>query len=148
MKYFYCRANNRDDQAKYRLPTFKGNSVFFYGFEAEEQNHMGEVLVANGGRVSKEISKDTTHLVVDEQSVESLPDELDIPAGCQIVKGEWFWDSIQIEAAADVNKYKWRKGEGYTTATLLSPNISAFSPPSQGPPCRPPPPPATGRGRG
>ena len=93
---------------------------------------MGEVLVANGGRVSKEISKDTTHLVVDEQSVESLPDELDIPAGCQIVKGEWFWDSIQIEAAADVNKYKWRKGEGYTTATLLSPNISAFSPPSQG----------------
>ena len=106
--------------------------MFFYGFEAEEQSHMGEVLEANGGRVSKEVSKDTTHVVVDEQSVESLPDDLDIPGGCQVVKGEWFWDSIQIEAAADVNKYKWRKGEGYSTATLLSPNISAFSPPSQG----------------
>ena len=91
---------------------------------------MEEVLVANGGRVSKEVCKDTTHLVVDEQSVEALPDELDIPAGCQIVKGEWLWYSIQIEAAADVNKYRWRKGEGYSTATLLSPNISAFSPPS------------------
>ena len=129
---FFCRASNKEDHAKYRLPTFKGNSVFFYGFEAEEQSHMGEVLEANGGRLSKEVSKDTTHVVVDEQSVESLPEDLDIPASCQVVKGEWFWDSIQIEAAADVNKYKWRKGEGYNTATLLSPNISAFSPPSQG----------------
>ena len=130
--FFFCRASNKEDHAKYRLPTFKGNSVFFYGFEAEEQSHMGEVLEANGGRLSKEVSKDTTHVVVDEQSVESLPEDLDIPASCQVVKGEWFWDSIQIEAAADVNKYKWRKGEGYNTATLLSPNISAFSPPSQG----------------
>ena len=132
MNVFFCRASNKEDHAKYRLPTFKGNSVFFYGFEAEEQSHMGEVLEANGGRLSKEVSKDTTHVVVDEQSVESLPEDLDIPASCQVVKGEWFWDSIQIEAAADVNKYKWRKGEGYNTATLLSPNISAFSPPSQG----------------
>ena len=49
---------------------------------------MEEVLVANGGRVSKEVCKDTTHLVVDEQSVEALPDELDIPAGCQIPDSE------------------------------------------------------------
>ena len=86
---------------------------------------MEEVLVANGGRVTAELTKDTTHLIVDENNVETLPEDLDIPSSCHVVKGEWFWNSIQIEAAADVNHYKWRKEEGYTTATLLSPNRSA-----------------------
>ena len=128
------RATSKEEYNTYRLPTFQGNVVNFHGFEAEEMRHMEEVLVANGGRVTTELNKETTHLIVDENNVENLPEDLDVPSTCHVVKGEWFWNSIQIEAAADVNHYKWRKEEGYTTATLLSPNRSynMFSPTSVG----------------
>jgi hypothetical protein len=45
---------------------------------------------------------------------------------CHVVKSEWFWNSIQIQAAADVSAFKWRE------AGLLSPipNKSVFSPPT------------------
>ena len=91
---------------------------------------MEEILIANGGQVYSGGSM--THLVVDEKNVDSLPEDRDIPEKCCVVKGEWFWYSIQIGAAADVNKYKWRSGDGNTTATLLSPyrSGSVFSPPT------------------
>jgi len=127
------RATSKEEYLRYRLPPFKGNTVQFYGFEAEELHHMVEVLVANGGRVASGLGcRDTTHLVVDENNVDNLPDGMEIPDNCHVVKGEWFWNSIQIEAAADVAHYKWRRGDGNTTATLLSPNrsCSVFSPPT------------------
>jgi hypothetical protein len=126
------RATSKEEYHRYRLRPFQGNCVQFYGFDTEELHHMVEVLVANGGRVaSGEGGKDTTHLVVDENNVDNLPEGLDVPDSCHVVRGEWFWNSIQIEAAADVGHYKWRRGEGNTTATLLSPNrsCSVFSPP-------------------
>jgi len=125
------RATSSEDYNTYRLPTFQGNNVFFHGFEDSEKQHMAELLVANGGRVMESLGKETTHLIVDENTVENLPDDLDIPSHCFLVKGEWFWNSIQIEAAADIKHYKWRK-DGNSTATLLSPNRSCnmFSPPS------------------
>jgi len=127
------RATTKEDYQRYRLRPFQGNTVQFYGFEPEELQHMVEVLVANGGRVASGVGgSDTTHLVVDENNVDNLPENLDVPDSCQVVKGEWFWNSIQIEAAADVAHYKWRRGDGNTTATLLSPNrsCSVFSPPT------------------
>ena len=57
---------------------------------------MAELLVANGGRVMESLGKETTHLIVDENTVENLPDDLDIPSHCFLVKGEWFWNSIQV----------------------------------------------------
>ena len=124
------RATSKVDYISYRLPPFQGNVVQFYGFEPDELKHMEEVLIANGGQVYSGGSM--THLVVDENNVDSLPEDHDIPEKCCVVKGEWFWYSIQIEAAADVNKYKWRSGDGNTTATLLSPyrSGSVFSPPT------------------
>lgn len=125
------RATGQQEYNTYRLPTFQGNNVFFHGFEDSEKQHMAEVLVANGGRVTEVLTKETTHMIVDENSVESLPEDLDIPSSCAVVKGEWFWNSIQIEAAADIKHYKFRN-DGNHTATLLSPNRSCnmFSPPS------------------
>ena len=49
---------------------------------------MEEVLVANGGRVTAELTKDTTHLIVDENNVETLPEDLDIPSSCHVVKDD------------------------------------------------------------
>ena len=44
----------------------------------------------------------------------------------QVVTGDWFWNSIQFQAAASVNMYKWRE------AGCMSPaaNKSVFSPPT------------------
>lgn len=126
------RASSKEDYQRYRLRPFQGNTVQFYGFEPDELQHMVEVLVANGGRVASGVGgKDITHLVVDENNIDNLPESLDVPESCHVVKGEWFWNSIQIEAAADVARYKWSRGDGNTTATLLSPNRSSvFSPPT------------------
>jgi len=124
------RANVKEMHDKYKLPPFAGNIVCFYGFDAAELEHMTEILVANGGRVAEGGDKGcedhhTTHLVVDENSVELLPPDLNVYKNCAVVKGEWFWNSIQIQAAAAVSTYRWREGG------LMSPaNKSVFSPPT------------------
>ena len=126
------RADTKEAMNKFRLPIFAGNIVQFYGFEASELTHMQEVLVANGGKVASSPAE-RTHLVVDENTVEVLPASLEegVGEGCHLVKGEWFWRSIQIEAAAKVAHHAWRKEQA-----LLSPNISRntglFSPVSLG----------------
>merc|ERR1719167_1632419 len=114
------RADTKEAMNKFRLPIFAGNIVQFYGFEANELTHMQEVLIANGGKVASSPAE-RTHLVVDENTVEVLPASLEegVGEGCHLVKGEWFWRSIQIEAAAKVAHHGWRKEQG-----LLSPNIS------------------------
>ena len=78
---------------RFRLPIFAGNLVEFHGFEACELAHMQEVLVANGGEVTRSPAE-RTHLVVNEHSVEVLPASLEVSEGCHLVKGEWIcWTS-------------------------------------------------------
>ena len=104
------RADSKDVMNRFRLPIFAGNLVEFHGFEACELAHMQEVLVANGGKVTRSPAE-RTHLVVNEHSVEVLPASLEVSEGCHLVKGEWFWRSIQIDAAAKVSNYGWLKGQ-------------------------------------
>merc|ERR1719318_1398512 len=123
------RATSKEEYHRYRLRPFQGNTVQFYGFEPEELQHMVEVLVANGGRVASGVGgNDTTHLVVDENNVDNLPEGLDVPDSCHVVRGEWFWNSIQIEAAADVGHHKRRSsvsdlqpGLDYSSGSFLDP---------------------------
>ena len=95
---------------KFRLPIFAGNLVEFHGFEACELAYMQELLEANGGKVANSPAE-RTHLVVDEYKVEALPASLEVSEGCHLVKGEWFWRSIQIDAAAKVANHVWRNGQ-------------------------------------
>lgn len=139
------RANVKDTQDRYKLPPFAGNTVRFYGFNQADLDDMTQSLVSNGGRVapstddksttttnasnsgscSSSGSSKITHLVVDENNVDLLPPDMIVPASCCVVKGEWFWNSIQTQVSADVSLYKWREGG------LLSPaNCSVFSPPT------------------
>lgn len=125
-----ARATDREVMKGFKLPLFAGNVVKFFGFEAGELRHMQEVLVANGGRVWAEGGGvASTHLVVDESTVEVLPAEVEAAAGegCSVVRGAWFWRSIQIEAAANVAHHRWRR-----EPAVLSPNVSCgvgvFSP--------------------
>ena len=95
---------------RFRLPIFAGNLVEFHGFEACELAYMQELLEANGGKVANSPAE-RTHLVVDEYKVEALPASLEVSEGCHLVKGEWFWRSIQIDAAAKVANHVWRNGQ-------------------------------------
>ena len=99
---------------RFRLPIFAGNLVEFHGFKVCELAHMQEVLVANGGKVTRSPAE-RTHLVVNEHSVEVLPASLEVSEGCHLVKGEWFWRSIQIDAAAKVSNCGWIKGQNLGT---------------------------------
>ena len=105
---------------RFRLPIFAGNLVEFHGFGACELAHMQELLEANGGKVANSPGE-RTHLVVDEYKVEALPASLEVNEGCHLVKGEWFWRSIQIDAAAKVDNHGWRNGQN------VSRNIEVFS---------------------
>jgi len=89
-----ARATAREAMKGFRLPLFAGNVVQFFGFEAAELRHMQEVL----------------------------PAEVEAAAGesCAVVRGEWFWRSIQIEAAANVAHHRWRR----EPSGVLSPNVS------------------------
>ena len=51
---------------------------------------MKEVLESNGGRLAeKPDDPSTTHLVVDENNIETLPPELNKDNKCVVVKGDW-----------------------------------------------------------
>lgn len=75
----------------------------FYGFSKEEELDMEEIAVSNGGTVAQAGSPTCTHLVVNEQEIKCVP--FDLHGRIHIVKSEWLWASIQMEACADVTMY-------------------------------------------
>lgn len=87
----------------YRAPPLFGCVIALHGFNGSEQAHMQDLVLANGGCTCPPSAEDCTHLVVDENVVKVLPVLL-CEKAC-IVKSEWFWASIQIEACADEELY-------------------------------------------
>ncbi len=95
-----------------------------------------EALEANGGRIAGGLEDvETTHLVVDDDAIETMPFELETrmkeavtnkwDKQCHVVKRDWFWRSIQIEAAANPSNYRVK-----TSSAVISPtnSIKQFSP--------------------
>ena len=95
-----------------------------------------EVLEANGGRIAGGLEDvETTHLVVDDDAIKTMPFELETrmkeavtnkrDKQCHVVKRDWFWRSIQIEAAANPSNYRVK-----TSSAVISPtnSIKQFSP--------------------
>ena len=62
---------------------------------------MVEELQRNGGTECRDFRRDTncTHVVVDDSTVTALPP--DVPKEVPVVKSEWFWASIQMDACAE-----------------------------------------------
>lgn len=50
-------------QSEYRLKAFHGSRVCFVGFPEEEEQHMTEILVSNGGTVTNLEDPACTHVV-------------------------------------------------------------------------------------
>ncbi|CAG9830214.1 unnamed protein product [Diabrotica balteata] len=88
--------------AKHKLKPFHGARVGFVGFAEEEEKHMSEVLLLNGGVVTNVDDPNCTHVVVDESTVTERPEA---PSKVWIVKAEWFWTSVQKETSLPEKDY-------------------------------------------
>ncbi|XP_046989206.1 protein ECT2 isoform X4 [Schistocerca americana] len=91
-----------DEMMCHKMKPFVGARVCFYGFPDEERQHMTEILLQNGGEVTDVEDGTSTHVVVDESNVQSVPD---LTINAPIVKAEWFWKSVQNEAQADEKEH-------------------------------------------
>ena len=99
------KATETDFVEKHKVKPFHGAHVHFLGFDKSEVDLMISELVRNGGKFCVEPSAaddSCTHVVVDDSKVQTLPSHIeslrkDIP----IVKVEWFWASIQMDASAE-----------------------------------------------
>ncbi|CAG9853619.1 unnamed protein product [Phyllotreta striolata] len=91
-----------DFTVKHKLKPFHGARVGFVGFADEEEKHMTEVLVLNGGTVTSLDDPNCTHVVVDETTVTEKPEA---PSKVWIVKAEWFWTSVQKETSLPEKDY-------------------------------------------
>ncbi|XP_061194759.1 protein ECT2-like isoform X2 [Saccostrea echinata] len=96
-----------EKMVQHRVPPFYKCCLCFYGFSEEDKKHMEEVTAGNGGIFAEIGDEDCTHLVVDDQQTPELPKDIVLPHF--IVRAEWFWGSIQIEACSDERFYEYQK---------------------------------------
>ncbi|KAI8772584.1 protein ECT2-like isoform X1 [Biomphalaria glabrata] len=93
----------------YRMKPFYECCLSFLGFSAEEQRHMEELTIENGGTFAEPGNEDTTHLVIDDQNIKEVPQDITVTAKVFLVRGEWFWGCIQMAACADEQIYTFEK---------------------------------------
>lgn len=115
------------DMVQFKVRPFLSCVFAFVGFSDDEKQHMEDLASSNGGRSSELGNADVTHVVVDDQSVE------DVPPQCVdtifVVKSEWFWASIQMDARADEFIYQPKSiGEN---GTVRGTPVSAMTPNSR-----------------
>ncbi|CAE1269369.1 ECT2 [Acanthosepion pharaonis] len=103
---------SRADQEKYmclRLKPFEFCYLGFYGFNEDDKKQMEELTSENGGTYLPADDSRCTHLVVDDHAISILP-EIIKPNGF-IVRAEWFWGSLQMDACAWEDIYLFEKKE-------------------------------------
>lgn len=91
---------------KWKLRPFQGLRLSFIGFPDDEKKHMEEMSIENGATFLPVGDSRCTHLIV-EHSVTDIPTDGSFEH-VQIVKQEWFWASIQIDARADESMYLFK----------------------------------------
>ena len=96
-------ADRTEFQSQWKVKPFHGAYIHFLGFPEEERVHMVSELTRNGGRECVDYRRDRcTHVVVDGGGeVSAVP--ADVPREAHVVKVEWFWASIQMDACAQEN---------------------------------------------
>jgi hypothetical protein len=94
-------ADRSDFQSQWKVKPFHGAYINFLGFPEEERAHMAAELIRNGGRECPDYKTDRcTHVVVDGANCTSMPPNVGMDV--HVVKVEWFWASIQMDACAEV----------------------------------------------
>ncbi|XP_061681530.1 protein ECT2 isoform X2 [Syngnathoides biaculeatus] len=113
-------AGEEDFRTEFKVPPFQDCILSFWGFSEEERTNMEERTLKHGGQYLDVGNESCTHLVVDDNSVKELPY---CSLNIFVVKQEWFWGSIQMDARAGESMYRYVKNVSPTmkkTGSLLS----------------------------
>ncbi|KAE8603915.1 hypothetical protein XENTR_v10014504 [Xenopus tropicalis] len=102
-------ATNEEFKSKFKVPPFQDCILSFLGFSDEDRVSMEEMTEMQGGTFLSVGDEKCTHLVVEENSVKELPFEP--PKKLYVVKQEWFWGSIQMDARAGETMYLFEKND-------------------------------------
>ncbi|XP_060249593.1 protein ECT2 isoform X8 [Ovis aries] len=118
----FC-ASVDDFRNEFKVPPFQDCILSFLGFSDEEKTNMEEMTKMQGGNYLPVGDERCTHLIVEENIVKELPFE---PSKkLYVVKQEWFWGSIQMDARAGETMYLYEKAntpELKKSVSLLSLN--------------------------
>ncbi|KAM5334637.1 protein ECT2 isoform 7-T8 [Glossophaga mutica] len=102
----FC-ASVDDFRNVFKVPPFQDCILSFLGFSDEEKTNMEEMTEMQGGSYLPVGDERCTHLIVEENIVKELPFE---PSKkLYVVKQEWFWGSIQMDARAGETMYLYEK---------------------------------------
>uniref|UniRef100_A0A4X2L3C1 Epithelial cell transforming 2 n=1 Tax=Vombatus ursinus TaxID=29139 RepID=A0A4X2L3C1_VOMUR len=93
---------------EFKVPPFQDCMLSFLGFSDEEKANMEEMTEMQGGGHHLPVGDEQcTHLIVEENATKELPFE---PSKkLYVVKQEWFWGSIQMDARAGESMYLYEK---------------------------------------
>ncbi|XP_024114821.1 protein ECT2 isoform X9 [Oryzias melastigma] len=104
----HFHAGQEEFRSEFKVPPFQDCVLSFLGFSEEEKTNMEERTLKHGGRYLEVGDERCTHLVVEENSVKELPTS---SKKLYVVKQEWFWGSIQMDARAGESMYLYEKND-------------------------------------
>ncbi|XP_046807867.1 protein ECT2 isoform X3 [Lucilia cuprina] len=87
------KATTEEFSKDHRLKAFEGQKICFFGFPADEHQHMIDVLKSNGGVPAELDDPECSHVVVDEHATQAKPEPKNHRT--HILKSDWFWYTIQ-----------------------------------------------------
>ncbi|CAK6969725.1 protein ECT2 isoform X2 [Scomber scombrus] len=96
-------------RTEFKVPPFQDCILSFLGFSEEEKANMEERTLKHGGSHLEVGDERCTHMVVEENSVKDLP--FSPSTKLFVVKQEWFWGSIQMDARAGESMYLYEKND-------------------------------------
>lgn len=105
----HFHAGEEEFRTEFKVPPFQDCILSFLGFSEEEKTNMEERTLKHGGGYLEVGDERCTHMVVEENSVKELPF---LPSKkVFVVKQEWFWGSIQMDARAGESMYLYEKND-------------------------------------
>ncbi|GAA6226213.1 protein ECT2 isoform X3 [Lates japonicus] len=105
----FFHAGEEEFRTEFKVPPFQDCILSFLGFSEEEKANMEERTLKHGGRYLEVGDESCTHIVVEEHSVKELP--FSPSKKLFVVKQEWFWGSIQMDARAGESMYLYEKND-------------------------------------
>ncbi|XP_071343439.1 protein ECT2 isoform X2 [Trachinotus anak] len=105
----HFHAGEEEFRTEFKVPPFQDCILSFLGFSEEEKANMEERTLKHGGSYREVGDESCTHMVVEENSVKELP--FSPSKKLFVVKQEWFWGSIQMDARAGESMYLYEKND-------------------------------------
>ncbi|XP_034439772.1 protein ECT2 isoform X2 [Hippoglossus hippoglossus] len=105
----HFHAGEEEFRTEFKVPPFQDCTLSFLGFSEEEKANMEERTLKHGGKYLEVGDDSCTHMVVEENSVKDLP--FCPSKKLYVVKQEWFWGSIQMDARAGESMYLYEKND-------------------------------------